>query len=563
MGLNLLLADIQAGGYVSGLKVIPVVLILLIWTRLLTWIDKDTITARLPRIPINMGMIGGLIGAFILFFILPTFLIGLVVLLGVLIVEMGVYLLLRKQSVGLGDLGDEFKNWLRSLRGKEKEVKEIVGAVQLVGQSGSLLPAPDADTPEAESYNGMQRMLTDPLENNADIIEIMPAEGGLMVKYSVDGVVYTGASVPKQLGAAAVSYLKAAAGLDMNEVRKPQTGTLKLNINKRRRELALTTKGSTAGEFARMISEPKKRHSFALETLGMQQDQVDLIRNEIKEGGGGVVLLSAPKGTGLTSLSYAMLRAHDAFLEHIMTLERDQEQDLEGITQNKLASNATAVEESKQASWLTSQQPDVLLVSKPESPQTAQDLVKAAKDGRRVYVSLVAGNVSETISAWKKVCGGDEKLAVSALKMVISGRTLRKLCEACKQGYAPDPETLRKLNMDPHKVTQLFQARKEPIRDPKGNPIRCEFCNDLRYKGRSGIYEIMTIDDEIKQILLAGGTPAQLKTAFRKQRGRYLQEMGLLLVEQGETSVQEVLRVLKADSGGSGGSRSQAQAVSA
>jgi general secretion pathway protein E len=296
----------------------------------------------------------------------------------------------------------------------------------------------------------------------------------------------------------------------------------------------------------------------------MQQDQVDLIRNEIKEGGGGVVLLSAPKSTGLTSLSYAMLRAHDAFLEHIMTLERDQEQDLEGITQNKIAGNATPVEESKQASWLTSQQPDVLLVSKPESPQTAQDLVKAAKDGRRVYVSLVAGNVADTISAWKKVCGGDEKLAVSALKMVISGRTLRKLCEACKQGYAPDPETLRKLNMDPHKVTQLFQARKEPIRDPKGNPIRCEFCNDLRYKGRSGIYEIMTIDDEIKQILLAGGTPAQLKTAFRKQRGRYLQEMGLLLVEQGETSVQEVLRVLKADSGGGGGpSRPQAQTVSA
>jgi type IV pilus assembly protein PilB len=136
---------------------------------------------------------------------------------------------------------------------------------------------------------------------------------------------------------------------------------------------------------------------------------------------------------------------------------------------------------------------------------------------------------------------------MSQLKMVISGRTLRKHCVACKQSYAPDPETLRKLNMDPNKVTQLFQARKEPIRDPKGNPMRCEFCNDLRYKGRIGIYEVMLIDDEIKQVLLAGGTAAQLKTAFRKQRGRYLQEMGLHLVEEGETSVQEVLRVLKAD----------------
>jgi type II secretory ATPase GspE/PulE/Tfp pilus assembly ATPase PilB-like protein len=176
---------------------------------------------------------------------------------------------------------------------------------------------------------------------------------------------------------------------------------------------------------------------------------------------------------------------------------------------------------------------------------------------------MVAGNTFDTLSAWRKLCG-DEKLAMSQLKMVIAGRTLRRLCVACKQGYTPDPETLRKLNMDPQKVTQLFQARKEPIRDPKGNPIRCEFCNDLRYKGRIGIYEILVVDDEVKQILMAGGSPAQLKTVFRKQRGRYLQEMGLMLVEQGETSVQEVLRVLKADSGGSGGSsRATAQAASA
>jgi type IV pilus assembly protein PilB len=282
----------------------------------------------------------------------------------------------------------------------------------------------------------------------------------------------------------------------------------------------------------------------------------------MKEEGGGIVLLSAPKGTGLTSLAYGILKSHDAFLEHIMTLERDQEQDLEGITQHKLPPNATAAEESKQASWLTSQQPDVLLVSKPESAETAATLVRTAKEGRKIYVSMVAGNTFDTLSAWRKLCG-DEKLAMSQLKMVIAGRTLRRLCVACKQGYTPDPETLRKLNMDPQKVTQLFQARKEPIRDPKGNAIRCEFCNDLRYKGRIGIYEVLVVDDEVKQILMAGGSPAQLKTVFRKQRGRYLQEMGLMLVEQGETSVQEVLRVLKADSGGSGGGSSRATAQAA
>lgn len=569
MGLNLLaqdiaaralLADVQSGGYVSALKTVPLLVMVLIWARLLTWADKDAVNARLPRIPLNTGMLGGMILCLILFFALPGFAVGLVVLFVGMLLEAGAYLLIRKQSVGLGDLGEEFKNWLRSLRGKEKEVKEIAGAVQLVGPGGSLLPAPEAETPEAESYNGMQKMLTDPLENHAEIIEIGPAEGGQVVKYLVDGVVYTGATVSKALGASVVSYLKAAAGLDIEEMRKPQKGTLKLNISKKRRELSLGTKGSTAGESARLISDPKKRHDFTLEKLGMPADQIETIRNLIKDGNGGVILLSAPKGQGLTSLSYAMLKAHDAFLEHIMTLERDQEQDLEGITQHKVETGATPAEEAKQASWLISQQPDVLLVSKLESPDTASEMVKAAKENHVAYASFIAGSTADTISQWRKICN-DDKLAMSQLKLVISGRTLRKLCVACKQSYAPDPETLRKLNMDPQKVTQLFQARKEPIRDPKGNPIRCEFCNDLRYRGRTGIYEVMVIDDEIKQILMAGGTPAQLKTAFRKQRGRYLQEMGLQLVEEGETSVQEVLRVLKADGGSSSGSSSSRPAA--
>ncbi|HEX5244197.1 MAG TPA: hypothetical protein VFW23_13115, partial [Tepidisphaeraceae bacterium] len=125
---------------------------------------------------------------------------------------------------------------------------------------------------------------------------------------------------------------------------------------------------------------------------------------------------------------------------------------------------------------------------------------------------------------------------------------LRKLCMACKVGYAPDASTLRKLNMNPEKVSQLFQARTQPLRDPKGRPIPCEFCNDLHFKGRMGVFEFLVVDDEIREAVAAG---KNLNQAFRKQRGRYLQEEALALVEKGETSVQEVLRVLKG-SGGSG-----------
>ena len=122
---------------------------------------------------------------------------------------------------------------------------------------------------------------------------------------------------------------------------------------------------------------------------------------------------------------------------------------------------------------------------------------------------------------------------------------MRKLCLACKLEFQPDPETLRKYNMNPNKVTKLFRARTSPLVDPKGRPIPCEFCHDLRFKGRFGVFEIVNVDDAMRQAIAAGATPEQLKTAFRKQRGRYLQEMALSYVEAGDTSVEEVVRVLR------------------
>ncbi len=548
---------VPTGDYVNGYKVIPVVLVLLVWLRLLTWVDKDTLAHHMARDQINTGLLAGVVVAFALFLLLPNFWIAFPVLLAIAGVEAGVYLQVRKQKVGSNsDLGVEFNNWIRSFGGKPKVVEEISGAVQLVGGNGQLLPAPKKETPEAEAYDGMQRMLTDPLTNNADVILIGPAESGAAVKYAVDGVNYNGASVPKNVAADALVYLKAAAGLDVGEVRKPQKGTIKLNINGKRKEMRLETRGSTAGESAQFTGNLKGRHDFTPATLGMTEDQVDTVKM-VNELGGGITLVTAPRGLGLTSTSYGLLKMHDAFLQFIQTVERDAEQDIEGITQNALEKGATAEEEAKMVAWIMSQQPHVILVAKPESKESLATLIAAAGEGRRVYISFPANSAFEALTTWQKMVG-DDKLAVSQLQLIINGRPLRKLCTACKQAYTPDPETLRKLNMDPARVTELFQARKEPPRDPKGNPIRCEFCNDLRYKGRTGIFELLLVDDPVKQVATTEMTPDQkaslMKTAFRKQRGKYLQEAGLLLVEKGETSVQEVLRVLKPPEAGASSS---------
>lgn len=541
--VSVFLAEVQVGGYISFWLVIPVLLVLLLWTRLLTWVDKDAPAAHLPRTALNSGFVGGMIAAFFLFFAVPGFLVAFPILLLVMIVEIAVYLGLRHKNVGLGDLKDQFNTWLASFKKGPKKEKDLPNQVQVIGKGGAMVPPPGSEEPMRPAYDALQNALLEPLRKGAEQIDITPSENGSAVKYMVDGVSYRGFTIDRGNAAGAVEFLKSAAGLDVNDRRKPQRGTIKLGMEGKKTEFRIDTAGSTAGEYMRLLAEPKKRHEFKLDGLGFSDAQKETLKELIQDRS-GVVLVSTPKAMGLTSTLYGILRGHDAFLEHIHTIERNPDVDLEGITQNKLPGNASPADEYKLASWVMSQEPDIVMISRVEDSRTASELIKYAVDNRRVYVGLTAPSTFDALAIWRKLVG-DDKLAVQNLRLVINGRVLRKLCNACKVGYAPDPNTLRKLGMNPDKNTTLFQARTQPLRDAKGNPVPCEFCKDLRFKGRTGVYEFFSIDDEARQAIAAGTSGQQLRAVFRKQRGKFLQEEALMLVERGETSVQEVLRVMK------------------
>ena len=536
---------VEMGGYVSIWKTIPVFLVLLAWTRALTWTDKDAVSAHLPRTALNIGNLLGLVLGFTLFFMIPGFFLAFLILMLVFLAEVGTYLALRHNKVGLHDLQGQFQDWLKTFKKKET-VKDEPGQVRIMTKGGAAVTPPEKDALDRPAYEAMVYALSDPMKKGAEQIDLAPGPTGVQVKFMVDGVQYSGPIIDGTAGGGAITMLKGAAGLDPEEKRKPQVGQLKASLEGQRKDLRLQTAGSTAGEFARIIVNPKDRHALHLEQLGMTEKQVATMKELIKDLP-GLILLVAPKDQGLTSLQYGVLRAHDAFLTHIHTIERDADQDLEGITQNKLAPNAPPAEEAKVTSWVISQEPEVILLDKVEDPRTAADLAKYAKE-RRAYVGIQAGSAAEAIEQWRRVLGNTDQ-ALEPLRLVIAARVVRKLCSACKVPYAPDPNTLRKLGMNPEKVTQLFQAREQPLLDPKGRPIPCTFCHDLRFKGRTGIYEFFTVDDEIRDALkkdfTAAGKPhSQTRATFRKQRGKYLQEEALGLVEKGETSVPEVKRVL-------------------
>src|SRR3954465_14049549 len=148
----LLMATIEVGQYVSVWKILPVVVIILIWARLLTWMDKAPIDAPLPRQMLNTIELGLLIAGFFLFLFLPVFVVALAVLLTLFVVGVALYLILRHQKVGLGDLNKQFSDWLHGLFSREKKIEVEAGEVQLINKSGTPLGTPDAESPDLIGY---------------------------------------------------------------------------------------------------------------------------------------------------------------------------------------------------------------------------------------------------------------------------------------------------------------------------------------------------------------------------------------------------------------------------
>lgn len=545
MDLHVLLQTEPAGPYSNWYKVLVVLLVSLVWWRLLTWIDKDAPAARLPREWVNLGMVGSYALGFFLFLLAPAgFGIALTLFVFIMLASFGAYIVIRHKKVGLEDLVAELKNMkLPGGAGRKKVVDEVVGAVVLATKDGRPMHQPEPETPERPSYDVLQVMLAEPIRRGMERLELAPQEASMLTQYWVDGVMYPGAQFNKTASTGAINILKQLAGLDVAEKRKPQTGMMQATVDGKRHEVRVQTAGSTAGESLRLMIDPRHRHDLALAEVGMSAEQIQQVDALVGEPG-GVVLIAVPKGQGLTSVAYAMIRKHDAFLTHIHSVERDPEDELEGITQNKLAKGASPNDELQQVQWVISQEPDVILMPDLTNPKSARELIAFASHEKRVYIGMRSGSATDAIAEWRQMVGDDD-LAMRHLRMVVCGRLVRKLCPACKQPYQPDAETLRKLNLDHGRAQQFFQARTQPMVDQKGNPITCSFCAEMRYHGRTGVFEVMSVNDEVRHAVTANSTANQIRALFRKMHGRFIQEQALDLVEKGETSIQEVLRAMR------------------
>lgn len=525
--------------YVSPIKLAIAVVSFGLWAVYAPWQDKDAVAVNTYRVAWNLVVLVGGIVAVAALLLVPVFWIGLLIYWVIIGAVMISYVLHRNGLVNEQDkiLTREHIAALMAGKGKGKGKKrDVREKVRLTDARDKGVALPEEDEAR-EQFALAQDVLFDLLWRRANVAEFAPAGEQTRIAYLVDGVPQQREPVPRAEGEAIVTFLKQHAGLNLQERRKPQRGKLGAALGDVRFELVIQTAGSTAGEklVIRVVGDEK---SYRAPDLGFTDEQLALVREAMDRK--GLVLASAPRRSGLTTMLYTLARSHDAFMKNIQTLEYDIEGEVENITQKRYQPSDERTFAAELLKIIRTD-PDVLIVPEIRDTETAEHAAKAAGHKQHVLTGVRADSVFEALAAWIKLVN-DKPLAAKGLSLVVNGRLVRKLCDVCREQYKPDAPTLRKLNLPPD---TLLYRQPEPQYDKNGNPILCEACQGTGYVGRTGVFEVLSVDDNLRKVIASANSIAEIQSAAVRQGTLGLQKQAIQKVLIGVTDIQEVIRVLR------------------
>ncbi len=546
------------GGYASPVKLVMMLLVVGLWLGICGWVDRDAAHVKTERYQWLGVIYGAGVLGFIFGVLLPwsggLFVVGWLILTAMVAGATLFYVKHRNTLVPVetrvtaGSMARRAAGWFSG-----KQVKaQIEEKIRITNARGNQVTVPK-DNEEQRAYAAAQDLLLDAVTRRATDVDIVPSGERIRMAYRIDGVVTEREPVDRETGDGALTFLKQIAGLDVDERRRPQMGTIEASrgmIGSALEDLVsieIRTSGSTAGErmILRILAEEA---NFRLPDLGLTPQQ--LAQLEAAAGGkDGLIIVSGPRSSGLTSTLYAFLRGCDAFTQNIHTLELDPSMDLENITQNVFDGQQEGVTFARRLQTILRRDPDILMVADCPDKDTARLLAAASGQRQRVYLGMSAKNSLEALKRYMTFVG-DHELAAKPLRAVLCQRLVRILCENCREDYKPDPDMLRKANLPADRIEAFYKAA-GTIPDKDGNPVTCPMCQGSGYIGRTGVFELMVFSEEMRQALSRGDL-AKVKAIARKSKPPmlYLQEEGLRKVMAGTTSMKEFLRAIAAENSG-------------
>lgn len=375
------------------------------------------------------------------------------------------------------------------------------------------------------------------IEVGASDIHIEPFEGKLKIRYRIDGILHDAESPPKRLQSAVVSRIKIMAKLNIAERRLPQDGRIKLKVLNKSIDLRVSTIPTLYGESVVMRILDRSTVFLSLDKLGFPEKPLRQFENLIQKPY-GIILVTGPTGSGKTTTLYASLDKINSPDKKIITIEDPVEYQLTGVNQIQVKPKI-GLNFANGLRHIVRQDPDIIMVGEIRDSETAEIAIQSALTGHMVFSTLHTNDAAGAITRLLDM-GVENYLVASAVLGILAQRLIRILCMHCREQFIPDEKILNEIGLI--KETQNFS-----IFRAKG----CEECSYTGYRGRTGIYELLIIDDEIRQLILQKASAHVIKQKAISLGMRTLREDGWDKVKKGASSVSEVIRVTQEDDGSS------------
>ncbi|MEO8845145.1 MAG: type II secretion system ATPase GspE [Kofleriaceae bacterium] len=410
-------------------------------------------------------------------------------------------------------------------------------------QSEELVDMLDAND-EAPIIRWVNSLMFQAAKDGASDIHIRPGEKDIIVRNRVDGVLREAKRAPKKFQASILARVKIMAGLNIAEKRLPQSGRIRRKMAGKDVDMRVETAPTAGGESTTIRLLDRSSVLLGLADIGFANDQLKTIREIIKRPH-GILLVTGPTGSGKTTTLYACLSEINAPDINILTIEDPVEYQLEGISQTQVNAKIELTFASGLRSFLR-QDPDVIMVGEIRDRETAEVAITASLTGHLVFSTVhtndAAGGITRLVDM-----GIEPFLVASSLVGLLAQRLVRRPCYKCARLVRPSEEILEELGLDP----AIFYAGGYRFPDVKGmrpcppgmvyEPVGCSECNELGYRGRTGIYELLMINDAVRKLALAKSDAGSIRNVAVENGMVALRADGARKVVLGMTTPEEVL----------------------
>ncbi len=371
------------------------------------------------------------------------------------------------------------------------------------------------------------------LQMRASDIHVHPYETKIQIRYRIDGILYDTLTLNRNVLSLVISRVKVMAGMDIAERRMPQDGRCSVRVGQREIDLRVSTVPTSYGERAVLRILDKSTGLLSLNELGLHKEDLDKFDRLINRSH-GVMFVTGPTGSGKSTTLYACLNRIDSKQKNVMTIEDPIEYQLEGISQMQVSAKKgmTFINALRH---VLRQDPDVIMVGEVRDEETANMAIQSSLTGHLVFSTLHTNDAAGAVSRLLDF-NVEPYLVSSSLIGVLAQRLVRRICPDCKQPYHPTPRELHDIGIDSGIEGATFFVG-----------AGCSRCFDTGYRGRIGIYELMLINDDIRDMICRRESAGVIKARAIEYGMQTLRMDGARKVLEGTTTVAEVLRVTQAD----------------